>query len=127
MKIPNPSLPNSNIGFGSDPQKLFLISMVLSVGFLVFLGDRVCFNRIPEFFWETLIGYPTAWGYLIFEDRFFSNLFAGTLWSVVLGLIFYLIFTQWERHWIEPMMAKKAVAQMEREKKWMNKYGKDLF
>ncbi len=127
MKIPNPQVPNPSWNGVSDPHKFFLFFILIIVFFLLFLGDQVCFKRGAEGFVETLIAYPTSWGYLIFCDRFFAALFAGIFWLLSVGSFLFFIFVQWERRWIEPMMAKRAVEQIEREKKWMNKYGKDLF
>lgn len=127
MKLPNPQIPNPSLGGLSDPQKLFLLLILFIVGFLVFIGDQVCFQRPTEGLIERIVGYPTSWGYLLFKDRLFAALLAGVTWLLTIGSTITIGFLQWERHWIEPMMAKKAVEQMEREKKWVNKYGKDLF
>jgi hypothetical protein len=127
MKIPNPSLSDLKGGGETDSKRLLLILWVLGVGFLVFLGDRVCFTRAPETFWEGLVAYPTSWGYMLFEDRFLADGFSFCLWMGGVGTGLYEILNQIERRWIEPMMVKRAVEQLEREKKWMNQYGKDLF
>ncbi|MES2309257.1 MAG: hypothetical protein V4507_10410 [Verrucomicrobiota bacterium] len=127
MNIPNPSLSDFKGGGAPDAKKLLFILLFLGVGFLVFLGDRVCFNRIPESLWESLVAYPTSWGYLIFKDRFFADGFAFCLWAGGMGTLVYFLMSQIEERWIEPMMVRKTVRQLEREKKWMNQYGKDLF
>lgn len=121
------SLSNSWENHLSDPKKLFLVFVFLGVGLLVFVGDRTCFTRASESIWEKYLAYPTAWGYQIFEDRVFANAFAFLIWSLIAGGGSVMLIDQIERRWIEPMMMKKTIQQLEREKKWINKLGKDLF
>lgn len=110
----------------NDPKKILILLMILAIGFLVYVGDRVCFsqNEVPKL--ERWIAYPTVLGYALFEDRFFSNLFSFVIYSGVVGGGFGILFSWIERTWIEPMMMRKTIQQMEREKKWINRYGKDL-
>jgi hypothetical protein len=108
-----------------DPRVVAIIFALAIVGGFTLVGDRVAFIRAPKNAVEMTVALPTTMFYHVLGERFYANMAASILWTVLvlsIGAAGYHIAV---RKIIEPMVIKNMIETKRREKELLNKYGDD--
>lgn len=108
-----------------DPRVAAIAVVMMIVGALCLISDKVVFIREPQSVGERVIATPTALFYKIFEDRFYANVSAALFWSTLCFVVGAAGYRFAVRKVIEPMVIKNMIETKRREKELLNKYGDD--
>ncbi len=117
--------PDSLVPKKFDPRVAALAIVMLLVGVMTLVGDRVSFIREPQSVGEKIAGVPTALFYKVLDDRFYANAASALFWAVSCFVIGALGYKFVVHKVIEPMVIKNMIETKRREKELLNKYGDD--
>lgn len=117
--------PDSMIPKKFDPRVASIAVVMMLVGAVTLIADRVVFVREPQSAGERILGTPTALFYKVFEDRFYSNVSAALFWAVLCFVTGAVAYRMIVHKVIEPMVIKNMIETKRREKELLNRYGDD--
>lgn len=98
-----------------------VIGACLSV-FLAWLSDQAVFCGQPQSHFQALIAYVATFGYWLTDDRFSTFLLSVTIFFSTISAVGFAVFYYLEIHVIEPLIIRRKMMYVRREKALMNKY-----
>ena len=98
-----------------------VIGLALSL-FLAFWGDQAVFVKKPDSHIQAILSYTTIIGFEFTESRFLAFAFTLIIYFTILAIGGFFLFWYLEIYVIEPIVIKRKMMYVKREKKLMNKY-----
>jgi hypothetical protein len=110
-------------GMGSNMDlRIVMVIMVLvmALGFAL-AGDQGVFAGAPSNSFQSVLCLVTVFTYTIFEDRALAFVMSAMIFLMTVGSVILVGFYIINLHVIEPMMIKKKLNDIKREKAILNK------
>lgn len=110
-------------GMKIDPKIIGIVVVVLIALLLTVVGDGAVFGtEAPKGLLPILLSYPIVLAYKLFGDRIVSFLTVLVVWLSIWGFAGYFAYMFVMERIVEPMMIKKKLQRLKREKELINKF-----
>jgi hypothetical protein len=98
-----------------------VVGLCLSI-FLAWYADQGVFKVTPKNHFQAVLSYVAVLGYYITDDRFITFAFSTVVFFSIIAVVGFVLFYFFEVYVIEPLMIKRKMMYVKREKALMNKF-----
>ena len=106
-----------------NPKVIGVVVVAAAALLLTVVGDSAVFGKTaPKGILPILLSYPIVFAYKVFGDRLMSFVSVLLIWLSIWGVIGYFAYIFIMERIVEPMMIKRKLQRLKREKELINKF-----